>query len=94
MDVNTFNLRAMGYSLIEITDRYLAFRRKHGKWCLWDAKLDKETILGSVDALLHYQVDGISVSDMLDAKENFAIALDTQRKIFQPESMWPRRQKT
>lgn len=79
MDVNTFNLRAMGYSLIEITDRYLAFRRKHGKWCLWDAQENTETILDSVDTLLHYRIDGASVSDILDTKDDFAIALDGGR---------------
>lgn len=79
MDVNTFNLKAMGYTLIEITDRYLAFRRKRGKWCLWDAKLDKETILDSVDDLLHYKIGDVSISDILDEKEDFAIPLDGGR---------------
>lgn len=79
MDANTFNLKAMGCMLIEITDRYLAFRRKRGKWCLWDAKQDTDTILDSTDDLLHYRIGDVTVSDILDEKEDFVVPLDGGR---------------
>lgn len=82
MDVNTFNLKMLGFQFLQISDDYYAFRRKHGRWDLWNAKNDTDTLLDSAKELLQYKIGDATVSDILDALEEndgFTIALDGGR---------------
>lgn len=38
MDVNAFQLKMLGKSLVMVTDQDIVFRRKHGRWALWNSE--------------------------------------------------------
>lgn len=81
MDVNTFNLKMMGYQFLQISYDYYAFRRSHGRWDLWNARNDTDTLLNSTEELLQYQIGEATVSDILDELDDdgFAVPLDGGR---------------
>ena len=44
MDINTFQLKMLGKSLVMVTDQDIVFRRKHGRWALWNSETEDFSI--------------------------------------------------
>lgn len=44
MDVNASQLKMLGKSLVMVTDQDIVFRRKHGRWALWNSEKEDFSI--------------------------------------------------
>lgn len=57
MDSNTFQLKMLGKSLVMVTDQDIVFRRKHGRWALWNSETEEEKVFqNDAESLLVYTV--------------------------------------
>ncbi|WP_276690148.1 hypothetical protein [Acidaminococcus massiliensis] len=56
MDINTFRLKMLEKSLVMVTDQDIVFRRKHGKWALWNSETEEEKVFQDAESLLVYTV--------------------------------------
>ena len=80
MDVNKFFLRVKGKALIMLDSDNFIFRRKHGRWALWNAKTGDEYIFSSAKELLDYTTtDGRKIGDVLEDMGDFTIPLNGGR---------------
>ena len=58
MDINTFRLKMLEKSLVMVTDQDIVFRRKHGRWALWNSETEEEKVFQNAESLLDYTVSG------------------------------------
>ena len=63
MDINTFRLKMLGKSLVMVTDQDIVFRRKHGRWALWNSETEEEKVFQDAESLLDYTVGGKKIGD-------------------------------
>lgn len=79
MDSNTFQLKMLGKSLVMVTDQDIVFRRKHGRWAMWNSETEEEKVFQDAESLLDYTIGGKKIGDILDEKEDFSIPLEGGR---------------
>lgn len=82
MDINTFQLKMLGKSLVMVTDQDIVFRRKHGRWALWNSETEEEKVFQNAASLLDYTIGGKKIGDILDEKEDFSIPLEGGERRF------------
>lgn len=71
MDSNTFQLKMLGKSLVMVTDQDIVFRRKHGRWALWNSETDEEKVFQDAESLLDYTVGGKKIGDIPGRERRF-----------------------
>lgn len=80
MDLHTFELKMADYHFAELTDRIYLFKRKHGKWCVWDAETDEGKEFDSLQETLCYKpTDGKTIKALIEKLDSLDATLDGGR---------------
>ena len=80
MDLHTFEMKMVDYHFAELPGGIYLFKRKHGRWCVWNSETDEEKEFGSLHDVLPYKPAGDkTVKELIECLDTMDSRLDGGR---------------
>lgn len=73
MDIKQFNIHMTGREFAMVTDDIFLFKKKHGKWEVYDRVTDSETVFDTLKEAFAYEVRGNSIATYVGKLDTLAI---------------------
>lgn len=80
MDLRTFEIKMVDYHFAELPGGIYLFKRKHGRWCVWNSETDEEKEFDSLHVVFPYKPAGDkTVKELIESLETMDSRLDGGR---------------
>lgn len=79
MDVKVFNLKMTAYHFAELPENVFLFKRKHGRWCVWNSETDEEKIFDDFKEALAYKPGAYTVRELIEQLDSMDPVLNGGR---------------